>query len=52
MFSVLNDTTDSECKEALYVFESVELPLTLNEEQDDVYTNPIRLYKGKFVLLI
>lgn len=34
-----------DCNEALYVFESVELPLTLSEEQDDVYTNPIRLYK-------
>ncbi|XP_054718189.1 nucleoporin 88-like [Uloborus diversus] len=33
------------CDSALYVFESVELPLTLSDEQDDVYGHPILLYK-------
>lgn len=44
-YSTFSETNVDECSEALYVFESVELPLTLSEEQDDVYTNPIRLYK-------
>ncbi|KFM66772.1 Nuclear pore complex protein Nup88, partial [Stegodyphus mimosarum] len=30
---------------ALYVFESIELPLSLTGDQDDVYSHPIRLYE-------
>ncbi|KAG8191829.1 hypothetical protein JTE90_022819 [Oedothorax gibbosus] len=40
------NTWDSpdDCDVALYVFESVDLPLSLTEEQD-VYGHPIRMYK-------
>ncbi|GFQ66334.1 nuclear pore complex protein Nup88 [Trichonephila clavata] len=39
------DSTTDDSEIALYVFESVELSLSLNEEPDDVYSHPIRLYK-------
>uniref|UniRef100_A0A2L2Y686 Nuclear pore complex protein Nup88 n=1 Tax=Parasteatoda tepidariorum TaxID=114398 RepID=A0A2L2Y686_PARTP len=39
------ENSSESCDISLYVFESVELPLTLSEEQDDVYSHPIRLHK-------